>query len=109
MAISQITQILQIILTPIVHKVNFSPHSYNHFLAPVFLTITIITGIDNISFSFDLKFHNEQHCCVPFHAPVDHLNIFLEDFYSYHFLIFYLNFFCSWVVCSFVRVVSDSL
>ena len=92
MAISQITQILQIILTPIVHKVNFSLHSYNHFLALVFLTITIIKGIDNILFSFDLKFPNEQHCCVPFHAPVDHLNIFFENIDSYHFLIFLFEF-----------------
>ena len=81
MAISQITQISQIVLTPVVHKVHFSPHSYDHFLALVFLTITIITGIDNISFSFDLKFPKEQHCCVPFHVPVDHLSISLENIY----------------------------
>ena len=109
MAISQITQILQIILTPVVHKVHFSPHCYNHSLALIFLTITIITGIADISFSFDLKFPNEQHCCVPFHTPVDHLNISLENIYSYPFPIFYLNFFCYWVVCSVVSVVSDSL
>ena len=88
MDISQITQTLQSILTPVVHKVHFSPHSYNHFLALIFLTITIITGIADISFSFDLKFPNEQHCCVTFHTLVDHLNISLENIYSYPFPIF---------------------